>query len=81
MAYKIRTLDYENGDTFAMTDLAEILYDIRMKRKEKTTIFTSLGNKEAWPLEVTVTRGAKVYSRKSHDLDGNHANRTPPSRG
>ena len=78
--YKIRTLDYENGDTFAMTGFSgNFVYDIRMKRKEKTTIFTSLGNKEAWPLEVTVTRrgGRKRFKKEAMIWMGTDANRTP----
>lgn len=78
--YKIRTLDYENGEKFAMTGFSgNFVYDIRMKRQPKTEIFTSLGAKEAWPLAVTVTRrgGKKPFKKKAMIWMGTDANRTP----
>lgn len=55
------------------------VYDIRMKKQSKTEIFTALGNKEAWPVAVTVTRrgGKKPFKKEAMIWIGTDANRTP----
>lgn len=78
--FRIRLLDFENKNTFALTGFSgNFVYDIRIKVDGTQLIWTKLGEKEGYVLKTTVTRrgGRKPFKKLATFWIGTDEERTP----